>query len=611
MAIASRAFSSQFAANSPSASTLIPAAAVAGDVVFAHVAWTTTTGQTITGVPAGWTLVRNDTTGAAGFSSAVYSHTVAAGEPGVTAPVFTFSANATCVITMNVYSGVDTAAPVDVHGGSTGVAGTNLVAPSVVTTRPDAWAVEFFGSRSATPNTITPPATSRGASAATIDTAGTADQSVPAPGATATQTATNSVASTGWTAQTVAIKPANRAPTAPAVTFPNGGETVNNSANVTWTPGTDPDADALTYDIDYTRDNAANWLNVVTGYAAAQPYAWNTSAIAASTACRVRIRSRDPGGLTSAYDESNANFTIQHNVAPTAAVGLSPDGGTAVDRTLVQRLAWTFTDPDVGDTQSKFDVQWRLAAGSWTTVTQTTTSQFYDAPANTFPAGSIEWQVRTYDALGVASPWSASAFFTAATTPATPAITAPANNSTQATPAGVLSWSAPTQTSYQVRKVADSAGAPNTAVVYYDSGEVVSSSARNAALDFPVNNRTEHLQVRIKASGLWSTWSSVKVNVAYSAPAVPTLVVTAQPNAVPPSIAVAVTHPAPVNPQPVVASTELWRRVVGSGSAGEPLTRAVVGGSYTDTTPAAGVAYEYQAVAIGTTTTKQASAWTP
>lgn len=246
--------------------------------------------------------------------------------------------------------------------------------------------------------------------------------------------------------------------------------------------------------------------------------------------------------IASPYDIKYFSYIL--NVAPNAPTLVSPIGGTVIDRAITQRFSWTSSDPDAGDSQSKFDLQYRLVgAPSWTAVTGTTPNNFYDMPAATLAAGDYEWQVRTYDALGVVGPYSASSFFTAATAPALPTITTPTSGSTVSNTVS-FTWSAPAQTSYQIRKVADIAGVADTATVYFDTAEVVDIAARSRTLTFPVNNRYEHLQVRIKNSGLWSTWASVRVLVSYTAPLVPTLVAT--PNDATGSIVIAITNP-PVN----------------------------------------------------------------
>lgn len=590
-------------------------AAEAGDLLVFTIAssedddpgWTT---------PAGWTRGASATTGGVSSNGRHYVTSfwkiLTAGEA---MPTFTYSQTGlgmSFYVTGHLYSGANASAPVTFSGAvasyANGVLSVTLNAPAATVTKTSTTDVLVGTLRSSSgsmqrtrPNLTGNYSASAGLALATRAATGAAPTD-------ATTASDPTYSDTGLSIYRLLIAPENRPPSAPVVTSPNGGEVIGNSTTVTWTAGADPDADALVYDLDYSADNGATWAAMASGVAGTS-YAWNTAARPAGAAYLVRIRSRDPAGLVSAYDQSNAVFTIQHNVAPTAATGLTPDGGVTVDRNAVQRLAWTFQDADPGDTQSKFDLRWRVGVGAWTTVTQTTPSPYYDAPAATFPAGSVEWQVLTYDAQGVvATAWSASAFFTAATAPGAPVVTAPANNATQGAPTGVISWSAPAQDAYQVRKVADNAGAANTSVIYYDTGTVVSSTARNAALDFPTNNRTEHLQVRIRSAGLWSTWASVKVNVAWSPPAVPVVAVTARPELA--AIDVAVANPAPTGTQPAVASTELWRRRVGATETLR-LAAVVVGGTYRDATPASGVAYEYQAVAIGTTGTKQASAWTP
>lgn len=294
------------------------------------------------------------------------------------------------------------------------------------------------------------------------------------------------------------------------------------------------------------------------------------------------------------------------NVAPNASGGLTPASGT-LDRTAVQRLSWTFSDPDAGDTQSAFDLQWRVGAGAWTTVSQGTPNTYYDAPAGTFPAGTVEWQVRTYDAAGLVGPWSGSAFFTAASPPAAPAITAPINGSVVASNSTLAAWTTAAQTDYQVRTVADNAGAPNTATIYTDTGIVTDAAARTRSVTFDTNNRYEHLQVRVRNNGLWSTWASVRVQISFTPPPAPSVVTAV--NASQAAIAVTITNPAPAGGEPALAYNDLYRRVAGVGS-GVRVGTGLPAGVFTDRTPASGVAYQYLARAVATNGTTRDSAWT-
>jgi hypothetical protein len=292
---------------------------------------------------------------------------------------------------------------------------------------------------------------------------------------------------------------------------------------------------------------------------------------------------------------------------PNAPSLISPAGAVVLDRGIIQRFSWTFSDPDAGDTQSQFDLQYRVVgAGSWTPVTGTTPNTFYDMPAGTLAAGDYEWQCRTYDALGFVGPYSASSFFTAATQPSAPTITAPTSGGTVGTVTATFSWSNATETDYQVRKVADLAGSPDTSTIYYDSGDVVDSVTRSVSLSFPVNNRYEHLQVRIKNSGLWSVWSSIRVLVSYTAPATPTLAVTTQ--AAPGTVTLTVTNPTPTGGQPTVAYWDIYRRIGATGTAIR--IAKTITAPWIDYTVANNVDYRYFVRAVGAVTgTTADSAW--
>lgn len=289
------------------------------------------------------------------------------------------------------------------------------------------------------------------------------------------------------------------------------------------------------------------------------------------------------------------------NRAPNAPSVVAPVDSVVLDRAITQRFDWDFSDPDGGDTQSKYDLDYRLVgAGSWTTVTGITPNTYHDFAGSTFAAGNYEWRVRTYDALGLLGPYSTTEFFTAANAPATPTITDPINNQTIPVNTYVVRWSAPDQDSYQVRRVADNAGSPDTGTVYYDSGEVVSTTARSKDLSFAVNNRYEHIQVRIKNDGLWSSWASVRVQISYTQPPVPTLIL--DNNDAAGRVEVDITNPAPGGGEPALVYNDLYRREVG----GEWIRIATALGNsanYNDYGASAGVSYEYKVVAFGDNST--------
>jgi hypothetical protein len=301
---------------------------------------------------------------------------------------------------------------------------------------------------------------------------------------------------------------------------------------------------------------------------------------------------------------------ISVNLAPNAPLLLSPVGAVTIDRSVTQRFDWDFSDPDAGDSQSAFELQHRPeGAATWNLVTGTTPNTFHDFAAGTFAAGNHEWRLRTADAQGVFGPYSASGFFTAADSPGGPTITDPVSGATISSSTYTLAWSTSSQDAYQVRTVADAAGSPDATIVYQDSGVVESSSTRSHGLSFPVNNRNEHLQVRVRVAGLFSPWASVRVLVSYTPPPVPTIaLLTASSTG---QIIATVTNPTPATGEPPVISNDVWRRQALVGADGIRIARGVVpNGTHIDATPASGVDYEYLAVAHGDNATSRAGAWT-
>lgn len=247
------------------------------------------------------------------------------------------------------------------------------------------------------------------------------------------------------------------------------------------------------------------------------------------------------------------------NQAPNAPGALTPAAGS-VDRTITQRLSWAYSDPDAGDTQSKADVQWRTntsgTTGSWQTVTVTTPNPFWDAPAVTFPTGGIEWQARTYDATGVVGPWSPSAFFTAATPPAVPTITAPISGATIPTSTVTLQFSEPNLDSFDWRVLGDKTGIADPTVVVNVGGTVADPTARAVTIKGLPNTTTVHLQVRVSYQGLKSTWADSRNPVSYTPPPKPVVALLGDDTTG--SLTVTVNNPTPTGTQPTVTVNEVW-----------------------------------------------------
>jgi hypothetical protein len=113
----------------------------------------TVRGKPVITAPAGWSLVRVDSSGNA-LTKTTYVRVLGEGEAATA--LWRWSASAAATGEVVAYRGVDPVAPVDASGGAvSGARSTTVVAPSVTTTVAGARLVGLFGVATAT--TITPP----------------------------------------------------------------------------------------------------------------------------------------------------------------------------------------------------------------------------------------------------------------------------------------------------------------------------------------------------------------------------------------------------------------------------------------------------------------------
>lgn len=297
-------------------------------------------------------------------------------------------------------------------------------------------------------------------------------------------------------------------------------------------------------------------------------------------------------------------ITIDWNSKPNDPAIKGPKNNAVLVRTQSQRFSWEFSDNDVGDSQSAYQLRYRVVAvtaNPWTTLAATdSVNSHHDFAGGFFTNGDYEWQVRTADAQGLWSDYSASAFYTIADPPNGPTITEPINGGVIGSNSEVVRWSSSEQESYQIRRAS-----PDLLTIHYDSGEVLSGTIREHSLDFPTNNQDESIQVRVKRQTLWSEWSTVNVTVSYTPPAVPVLTVTPENDRG--RNLVEVTNPTPGTGEPSVIHNILQRRLAG---AVDWLDIGVLGanGSYYDHHIGSDIMYEYRVVAQGSNSTSSSSA---
>lgn len=275
------------------------------------------------------------------------------------------------------------------------------------------------------------------------------------------------------------------------------------------------------------------------------------------------------------------------NSAPTATL----TGAAVVDNSGDVVRTWTFTDPDAGDGQTKFNYRYKVSGDStWRYTSGVTISTSTDITLSNVPTGDIIEEVKVYDNDNEASAWIQGSFTTAAPTSA-PSITAPTSNSTVAASAVTLEWTASDQTAYQI-----------VTTDGYDSG-VVAGAAVSASVPLTDNGEYVTLKVRVKgASGLWSAYTERRIYANRDLPAAPSMSVSADDGFV------VVNATTPDSGATLVQDTYIYRREVNGTSI-----RIAKGlGSnprYEDYAVKSGTNYEYKVVAVGVNGAKAEGSW--
>ena len=384
----------------------------------------------------------------------------------------------------------------------------------------------------------------------------------------------------------------NVAPNNPTLTYPVGGERINESLTVQWNYNGDTDGDSLRVRIAYKEgdgdginggDENGGWSRYVTSYGATS-HTFDTSNWIEGSLAQIAIRA-DDGYLSSVYIYGDI-FTISHNDPPQTPTLLSPIGGVKKDRTQSIQFNWQHND---AGNQSKYEFRWREQGGTtWNNINQTTTNEYLIVTQNTFPFAKIEWQVKTYDQEGLASPWSGTGIFNAAEQTNAPEIIAPNQDEVIPTTETVLEWSSTDQDEFEIE-------------VSNESGLVWSTSkqSQNKAITigFGFTNNTQYvIRVRVRATGgIWSDWAEVIITTSFLQPPLP--FIETETDNKRGSIRLNIFKPTPVDPEPTVTKNELFRRI---GTDWIKLANNIPRNFYyEDYTPANSVEYEYKVIATG------------
>lgn len=297
-------------------------------------------------------------------------------------------------------------------------------------------------------------------------------------------------------------------------------------------------------------------------------------------------------------------LTYDPNVTPNAPLLTGPANNTVVNSANTQRFSWQFSSSDPSDSQSAYDLRYSADSGAtWTVLSATTPNQFRDITAGTLADGNYEWQVRTYSPSGKFGPYSSSGFFTVATTPDAPSFTSPTSGATISLSSQTYTFSYPSLVAYRYRQV-DGDGTTTTALT-----TVSDPASRAFTINGLVNDTTytTFLAVQETSGGLWSDEVSITNPVSFTAPETPGVTVLVDNDSG--SMTVTWTAPTPSGGAPTTAYVDVWAQSDEEGTV-RLATMQPAAGSWTYETPASGVSYAFQVVAVGTNGVTAASAWT-
>lgn len=167
-----------------------------------------------------------------------------------------------------------------------------------------------------------------------------------------------------------------------------------------------------------------------------------------------------------------------------------------LDGSAVNRFEWEHTI-STASLPRGYEIQYREGDSQWQTlIDQKQTDQtHYDVPANTLPAGNLEWRVRTYNSNLTPGNWSDSASIIVRSAPPAPIIT-----SVTSSPRPVISWQSEGQIQAEVR--------------INDSTRSVLSAAKSYRWEDFLPDGFITVNVRVKNQfDLWSPWASAQTTI--------------------------------------------------------------------------------------------------
>jgi hypothetical protein len=296
------------------------------------------------------------------------------------------------------------------------------------------------------------------------------------------------------------------------------------------------------------------------------------------------------GGVagTAVYSDTSNN---QAPTAPALATRANFDATSAVP------FSWTFSDGNPADAQTAYQlVIEKVSDGStaYDSGKVASSSSSITLAANALTnAIAYRWKVRVYDALDVASAYSAYGTFSTSAIGTLTIVDPAADGTTPVVATYNVKWTYTQANGYtQAQR--------RVRVTRTDTNTVISDTTMQAstALNYTVGPLPSDVPVRIDLDVINSNAQTVPtvsrtMTPSYAAPMAPSVNLIPGPN----YIEVDVINPPPVGSRPEAASNAIQKRLAGSSDPFVTVASVGYGGTYLDRAVASGEDYEYRAIA--------------
>lgn len=324
------------------------------------------------------------------------------------------------------------------------------------------------------------------------------------------------------------------------------------------------------------------------------------STLAGSTKYCWQVKVKDAIGNWGNYSEAQYFYTN----ATTPPTNLIPNSNTSFDATLNKDLEWTFQDPDVGDSQSAYQVIiTRVSDG--VTVHDTgkviSPTAKYTLPANTLVNGiNYQWKVRTWDSHDLASDYSSLASFRTSSPPVV-LINVPVNEGTYDKGILTVTWTySDSESDVQAKYRAKLLDINDN--VLEDSGEVSGAAIQHQFAYILANNTQYKVSVTVWDETGQQSVADINTFISDFIPPVAP-VITISPNSGGGYINITIANPDNDPGKPATDRNDVYRRKVGELNWVRIAKEIGPNGSYVDYAVASGVIYEYKVVAISVSET--------